>query len=251
MKIVAGQLWIVFSLTLVLSSCDPIYEMRMSQSYVTCYNELRSIQLSAIPANNGAIMINCGNDLPAVSFHLNSTGEEKEEYLRLCQKHNDLTYNQYVSVPRNRPPEKIIYNDQDFVSIEITSDSSFDDTHPEGSNLADIVRFLSWSPYKFISSGYSTYYYYDSDGLSEAFNTLMPLYYDNDHFDKDTAQTWFPVDKRVSELTSEDLILLEGPWLIGILVFEERPKNSGSHLINVKMLSDTGKVFESSLRLSF
>lgn len=237
----------------VFSSCDPMYVTQKCPSYVVCYNDIRSIELSPLTTNTKGLVINCGNDRPVMLYSLNSTDKEKDMYDWLCNKHHDLNYNQYRSFPKGLPSESVTYNDQDYLSIELTSDTDFDESHPTGSNLADIIRFISWSPYKYICSGYTEYYHYDSSNLSKAFNTIMPIYFGAEWFQSTTNATCYPIDKIVSELIPEDLILLghDAPGLLGIIVFEVPPTNKGAQNITVKMKTDTGMIFEDVIRLTF
>ena len=232
-----------------LTGCD-LYSPRLCPSYVVFYNNVRSIDLLQVPEGAGCVMICAGNDMPEVLYSLLSEGEEKAEYDRLCEKHCDLSFN------RRRtflvPSESVGYNDKDFVSIEITSDAAFDESHPAGTNLADVVRFMSWSPREYIASGYLEYYHYDPSGLSDSFKTVMPVYLAREFFLPETDATCYPIDKMVCDLEPEDLILLGHDDLrIGFLKFERMPATPGNHIITVKMETDAGAVFEESIEMTF
>lgn len=78
-----------------------------------------------------------------------STQELVENHKRLSQQYGDTSYNR-----RTTPGvDSAIANT--FKSIEIVSDADFDENHPAGSSLSDIVywRLASWLPY--IQSGYN------------------------------------------------------------------------------------------------
>lgn len=245
---------------LLLGGCD-MYKPRLCRSYVSCYSNLRTIRLlpiqedeaSRIPSGLKCILICPGNDIPMVEFSLFSTGKEKEEYDRLCRKHDDLNYNKYRSFLGNIASESLEYIDKDFTSIEIISDKDYDSNHPAGTGLSDIVRFMSWSPYRFIRSGYSRYYHYRSSDVSESFKSVMPIYFGKEWFRGETDATCHPVDKMANELRQEDLILLghDWTWPIGILCFETMPDEAGEHTITVKMTTDAGDILEDSIAVSF
>ena len=239
----------LFTFLLTLG-CD-VYTTQKCPSYVVCYNNLRSIKLSALESDSKGVIINCGNDIPVKTFHLYSTGEEKETYDWLCNKHHDLTYNEYRTFMKDLPSESVTFNDKDFVSIDIISDTDFDVNHSAGDNLADIVRFISWSPYKYIRSGYREYYHYSPGSLSNTFESVMPIYWGREY--TQTESTCHPVDKMVSELSSDDLILLghDHPGMIGILVFEVLPTNRGAQNITVRMTTDAGMTLEDVITLTF
>ncbi len=233
-----------------VTGCD-LYPSRECPSYVVFYNNMQSIDLHPVPKVPGCLMVAPGYDVsPSVLFSLLSEGEEKAEYDRLCEKHCDLSFN------RRRtflvPSESVGYNDKDFVSIEITSDAAFDESHPAGTNLADVVRFMSWSPREYIASGYLEYYHYDPSGLSDSFKMVMPVYLAREFFLPETDATCYPIDKMVCDLEPEDLILLGHDDLrIGFLKFERMPANPGNHIITVKMETDAGAVFEKSIEMTF
>lgn len=238
---------------LVVSSCDPVYERQLCPSYVGCYLKLEGIRLSTTPENSRSLLIKRSDDTPWITYDLNDSGENLKVYEDLCRKHNDLKYNQYRLVARNQAYDEVVYNDCDFTSVTIRADRAFDDTHAAGESLNDVARFLSWSPAKFIDSGYSAYYHYDSRGVSDAFNTVMRIFIYRDYFLEETAATCYPVDKMVNDLTAEDLVLLghDGPGLIGILYFEKTPTQPGDYTFTLSMTTDTGKTFTDSAVMSF
>lgn len=250
----------VLAAVLSLCGCD-VYKPRLCRSYVSCYCNLRTIKLTMIPekestripSNLKCILICPGNDRPVVEFSLFSTENEKDEYDRLCIKHNDLNYNQYRLFLMHIASESLAYIDKDFASMDITSDKDYNPAHPAGTDLSDIVRFMSWSPYRFIQSGYSQFYHYDSSDVSKSFSLVMPIYFDKKWFSNGTDATCYPIDKMVDELRPEDLILLghDWTWPIGILCFETLPAESGGHTITVRMTTDDGEILEDSILISF
>ena len=240
---------------LISSGCDPVYEMIKCPSYVVCYVNLDSINLSAESSDPQCIVINHGNDLPIISYGLRSTGEEKDRYDQLCQKHNDLSYNQYRSLPTGPAIDydSVTYNECDFTEITVTADKDFDETHPAGENLADIVRFMSWSPYRFILSGYSDYYNYNKSDVSEAFDNVMRIYMNEECFDSDVDATCYPVDKLIKDLTIEDLTLngYDAPGFIGMLYLEKKPSEQGEYNISVNIKTDDGRVLSDTIKMQF
>ena len=239
---------------LCLLGCAPVYRLQMCPSFVVCYHNLRSIKTEVPEPESGLsnlIKLCHGSDLPRVVYALTSEGADKEEYDRLCRKHNDLGYNQYRSFAKELPFESVNYIDKDFLSIEVFSDTDYDAAHPAGSNLADLVRFMSWSPVKFINSGYSLYYQYNPAdlSLSPVFHACMSYYHL--FYTKEWHRELHPIDKMVSELTPDDLILLgtNSSSSIGYLYFEVSPTVPGEHGITIRMTCDTGEVFETTVVL--
>lgn len=242
-------LWVCIAAAVLLSGCT-VYERTMCRSYITIYNNLRSIQLNLSPAAPNTILINPGSERPVVEYTMVSSGAEKEEYERLCRKHNDLSWNQYRSLPKGMPGG-LAYNDKDFVSIDVVCGTRFDDEHPAGASLGDVVRFMSWSPYRYIHSGY-TYYHYNPEDISEYFRSIIPEFLGPDLLSEQKDNCCYPIDKMLADLTAEDMILLGyGPWYMGFLHFEKTPSEKGPYNMRVKLVADTGECFEETVEMTF
>ena len=65
--------------------------------------------------------------------------------------------------------------------------------------------------------------------------------------------TCHPIDKMLSDVTPEDLILLgyDSPYPLFRLCFEKTPSTPGGHLITVRMRTDSDKIFSDSIAMSF
>lgn len=237
---------------LMLYGCDPLYKTQLCKSYVICYEKLDAIGTTVIE-NSNSFLIHFEYAGVPIRYSCKSKGEEKEIYDALCRKHNDLNYNKHRVFSDDLPDEILSYIDKDFLSIGITTIDDFDELHPAGSDISDIVRFMSWSPIKYINSGYSKYYQYDSDSMSEAFNTVMPIYYGEEYLGQNSECTCYPIDKMVNELTPEDLFLLGDDclWYIGFVHFEKLPDKQGDYSFNVRMIADTGETLETSVTMTF
>lgn len=237
----------------LLTGCD-VYEWVKSPSYVDCYVNLESINLSVESSDHQCIRITHGTDFPLIAYGLRSKGaSEKEKYDQLCKKHNDLSYNKYRSLSKHVEYDSVTYAEYDFTEITVTSDKDYDEAHPAGESLSDIVRFMSWSPYRYILSGYSRYYHYDKSDVSDAFDTMMRIYINREYFDNATDATCYPVDKLVKDLTAGDLVLLghDYPDFLGMLYFEKKPDGEGEHNITVTMRTDTDKVLSNTVKMQF
>lgn len=237
----------------LLTGCD-VYEWVKSPSYVDCYVNLESINLSVESSDHQCIRITHGTDFPLIAYGLRSKGaSEKEKYDQLCKKHNDLSYNKYRSLSKHVEYDSVTYAEYDFTEITVTSDKDYDKAHPAGESLSDIVRFMSWSPYRYIMSGYSRYYHYNKSDVSDAFDTMMRIYINREYFDNATDATCYPVDKLVKDLTAGDLVLLghDYPDFLGMLYFEKKPDGEGEHNITVTMRTDTDKVLSNTVKMQF
>ena len=84
-----------------------------------------------------------------------SDGEElKRAYEAKCTEHGDRGYPfvfTYGPGPNMVPNS---FPDKDFRSIEVVSDTDFDEAHPAGTRLDDVMMFCSASPWRFIRSRY-------------------------------------------------------------------------------------------------
>ncbi len=105
-----------------------------------------------------------------------------------------MTYNREEFVFIGEEPSFLAH---DFVSIGIVSDAAFDETHPAGTSLADIVIYDSQSSKPFIDSGYQMYYW-DDDNRFDDHYTLGG----------DGLHPFYPVYKKLSEVTTDDLKLI-------------------------------------------
>ena len=251
---------------LVLTGCDLIgldwtgcgsfyaTKKEKSPSYVVCYVNLESIRLSIDNNDARCLSIQPGFHVD-VLYGLHSSGAEKKKYDQLCIKHNDISYNQY-HVFMGKPPrdeETVAYFACDFTEITVTADKDFDETHPAGTDLSDIVRFMSWSPYKYILSGYSKYYHYDKSDVSTAFDSMMRRYINNKYFDKETDAECYPIDKLIRDLTADDLILVGhgAPGFLGMLYFDKLPTGEGEYEVVVTIRTDDNRTLSNTVKMQF
>ena len=237
-------------LALLLNGCSVISH-RTCNSFVAVYIQLSAIHLQEWPDHERFLLITAQTGSGRYDFI--SEGEEKAVYDDLCTKHNDLNYRHRVSLMGRRIPVEDIFIDTDFVSVSLVTDADYDAAHPAGADLSDIVRFISCSPYPFIKSGYSSYYHYDGGGLPEDFGDVWQLLCGPEKLNPELDNPYHLIDKRLEDLTAEDLTLLGsgGPYWIGFLYFEELPSAPGSYPLTVRMTTDSGEVFEDSTTMTF
>jgi len=249
-----GIVFLIIPVLLSFSSCNK-YSV-LCPSYVVGYVEFDNIGLEDYGVGSCIVITPALRNSVAFTWcHLQSEGLEKDIYNDLCRKHNDLTYNRHRSINNPRQGDitaSVIYPASDFRSISIIADKDYDENHSAGDDLGDIVRFLSWSPMKYIRSGYSEYYHYDTSVLSRTFIRVMPNFYESECFKTETESTCFPVDELVSDLEPEDLVMLgkDYPWIMGILHFEKQPAVPGEYEITVSMTTDENEVMTSSIKIS-
>jgi hypothetical protein len=156
----------------------------------------------------------------------NNTGAMKEVYDALCEKHNDMNFNRNFAVFDGFGPHHTYCIGVDFVSIDIVSNADFDEDHPAGSSLADLVMFETLSLKPYIDSGYTIE------------NSFI------DHFSH--------IECLMSSVTPDQLTLLGHRYQdFGRLAFENEPTLSKSHRFYVTLTADDGRVFTDSIQMTF
>jgi hypothetical protein len=206
------------------------------RSYAMYFYEMQGIELTAYPEYPDMKTVIVWQATSITAYGYKDTGERRATYDALCAKYGDMSYNREEFVPIGEEPSFLAYSP---VSIEIVSDVDFDDEHPAGTSLADIVTYDGHSSKPFIDSGYQPYYWEDMDRFH---------YYEKVH-----ERPYYPVNKKVSELTVEDLMLVYGvgselPW--GHLYFQV-PTLSQTHNIKVTLTDERGKKFSDTITMNF
>ena len=135
----------------LLSSCTrPDYVK--ADSYVIEYDDIQSYSFSSGP--DGIFFVTL--QLPV---HYSIIGDEENlaRFEELRRKHNDYSRKHSVGSVvgefRNFEQEGFAYA-VDFTGISVTSDADFDDAHPAGSSLADIMEVSFVDNISYINSGY-------------------------------------------------------------------------------------------------
>lgn len=175
---------------------------------------------------------------------------------RACRRDVSLTssptalcFNQKISVINGYDFTAQTFLSEDFDSIKVTSDKDYDEKHPAGESLNDLCRFVAFSPYKFICSGYKDYYNYSKDNVSKTLAKLAGYL----GISEGQKLTCHPIDKMLSDVTAEDLILLgyDNPYPLFWLHFERKPIVLGEHLVTVEVRTDEGKIYTATITMNF
>lgn len=241
----------ILSTLLFFSSCD-LWETKVCRSYVTTYVRLNRFSLE--PASGSArIDAIIGDRSAALSFdcHFLSKGDDLRRFEDYCRKRGDVSYEQRISVHKGGSSfTGPTYLTEDFVSIAVTSDTDYDESHPAGTKLNDICRFMAFSPYPFIASGYRDLFDYGTSRLSAEFREFAKSRYGSL---PDEALACHPIDKTLSDITLEDLKLpgLDYPSCLFGLLLEKKPSTPGEHTISVKIVSESGKSYSASAVVTF
>ncbi|MDO4190922.1 MAG: hypothetical protein Q4D14_04460, partial [Bacteroidales bacterium] len=120
----------------------------------------------------------------------------------------------------------------DIESIVVTCVEDFDEQHPAGSILNDIIRFVGITPIPYIKSGYEAEYNWESGVRNEAI--VNTLYRQICTTESESSYTHL-IDKPLVDVTRDDMMLLGGdtpysvdlkeygPHIAAFLVFTRKP----------------------------
>lgn len=232
----------LFALLTLFISCDK-FEHHMSIAYVPEYYQMEAIEV--VQSNNHIVIYANG-----LSDYASITDEDPSTFNALAEKHNDTSYNKRITYL-----ETILQDmnpcclKDDFTTIHITSNADFDESHPAGSLLDDIVIFHSSTPYPYIQSGYTSIYQW---GIASNMLPALESTYQRNIFS--CMEEAHYVRKKVSELVPSDLTLLGDKWTeacLGIIEFIAEPTLHRHHTMNIKMVTDEGHIYENLIEITF
>lgn len=241
-KVVAGVLSLLCAV-----GCD-FAKMKKCPSYVATYIDIQGLKLETT-SDKMSVEVNPSQGFSNEYDFLAEDSKFAYKYESLCRKHNDLSYNQKISVINGYDFTAQTFISEDFDSIKVTSDKDYDEKHTAGESLNDLCRFVAFSPYKFISSGYKDYYNYSKDNVSKTLAKLAGYL----GISEGQKLTCHPIDKMLSDVTAKDLILLgyDNPYPLFRLHFESKPVVSGEHQITVEVRTDEGKIYTATITMNF
>ncbi len=155
-----------------------------------------------------------------------SEKNNKDEYLSLCKKNNDMTCPQLCLPERISPATNSgRYLADNFKSVSVVSNKDFDIAHPAGTPLNDIIWFRGMSYLKFIDSKYDTSLLYSK----------------------------MEINSPISTLGERDLYLLrelKGNRLeFGTFKFVASPINQGDHTLTVTFTTTDDKSYSSKITM--
>ena len=200
-------------------SCDRFHS-EVFRSFVFAYTEIENVAFGEF--ENGDIAMFCGRK---TICDWRSKGAKKKLYDSLCIAHNDISYNKEISyyiAPDDSGEDAISLPIHNVASIQVFSNADFDELHPAGTSLNDLIRFCSSTVYPFLQSNYTYRYTWTTDDCYYA-----PFFCS-------------PINKLLSEIQPADLIMLY-PYL-GLLHFEKSPSLSKTHELTITIVLDNGKI---------
>jgi hypothetical protein len=213
-------------------SCNKV-QYHIFQSYINTYKKPEDIDFNV--KKSGIIEFRSG--LIKKNYSWISEGNDKIVYDSLCHAHNDISYNKkrdYIAYPHWGEASTLCIN-----GINIISNTDFDQNHPAGASLNNIVRLVSYSPKKFIDSGYIDTFDWKYD-TPESFEGLY------DFVNIEEMKNFHPIDKQLAELYFDDMKMLP-PYVFGYLVFDSNPADSKEHELTITISLCDGSNIEKTL----
>lgn len=229
-------------LTCILGGCMKIEQIKKMRSFVFTYYATPEILLKSYTDDfsSDAIAIIASGKVQLYAFNTNTT----EEYDRLCAKHNDMSYNkeiQFLQMMSQVGDRR--YLAYDFNAINIRSNMDYDDNHPAGTSLTDIITFQTASPIQYITSGYKT---------TNQLNSSTSIYKYLKNSNSNDMEYLSPIIKNAASITPSDLVLLGADCsLIGLLIFDTPPTAAKTHTFTVSATTDEAKTFTSTIEYTF
>lgn len=227
-----------FIVGLMLAGCGTSRHYECDH-FIPVYFSLSDFQLQDVMEDQKVLRINTCSSGAVYTFL--DKGDDAKYYESLCARYNDyIKTDVYVidGVQIDGPS----YPDVNPVSISVVALTDFDEGHRAGDSLNDIARLMSASPYKYINSR-REYDYSKDENLSQSFRSIFARYYQNPSNYTFDTHCYHPIDKLLSDITSEDLILLGlGDAYEGFYIkFEAEPTDPCEVRIDIK--TEDGRSF--------
>ena len=152
------------------------------------------------------------------------------QYEALCKKHNDclnppVCRDAFYNFPQLIRPGS--FSSTDFVKLEVISLEDFDETHPAGTSLLDLLYYATTTPNRVLRSG--------------------QLKFDSDVLVDDKGTQLFNTFKKGTDVRGEDMTIINFFYLS----FDKLPEPAGPRNITVRLTADDGEVYEFETLLTF
>ena len=219
--------------------CD-VVEYKTFKSYVNTYYKYNDINLSLTPTGN--IMISGASFDKHYSWK--SVGGDKDVYENLCKIHNDISY--------DKKRGYIVGTDWghcstfDFNRIDVISNIDFDQKHPAGTSLNDIIRFISVSPKKYIDSNYINTYDW-LNGTPDSFKKEQEMYNFRNGIE---SKNYYPINKLLSEMSINEMVMMPSEHF-GYLIFEATPTEFKEHQLTITVSLSDGNIIVKTIKKQF
>lgn len=170
-----------------------------------------------------------------------------------------MSYNRQISVYHEHYINPVV--DIDIKNIQVVSNNDYDERHPAGSDLSDMINYIGASPYRFIQNNYAKR---TSNPVTERgvlyLNKIMCNALGSIS-DEELLQGYYLIEKRLSDLDIDDLKMIgirssfvnnNGKcYTFGILELTQPPTLEKTHTLKVTMNLLDGTKAEDTVVMNF
>lgn len=155
----------------------------------------------------------------------------RDQYELLCSKHNDIVNppvktDAFYAYPQYQV--RFPFSSTDYVQIEVTCTEDYDEMHPAGSSLLDLLHYATTTPNRVLLNNYQLRF--DTDVLVDEKGTQL-----------------FNTFKLGTDVRPEDMAIINFIFLC----FHQLPEPVGPRNIHIRMTADDGTVHEFDTVLTF
>lgn len=172
------------------------------------------------------------------------------------RRHNDTSFNRICTEDFDHMFYYRNYICFDINTIDVISTEDFDEQHPAGTSLNDLIRFVGITPMPYIKSGYVDEYDWQTGVLNEKIvNSLYSQVYSGlETVNYEEIAYTHLIDKPLNEVLPEDLMMLGGDKEIpysnkhdggrkltaAFLVFTQKPTKGYKQPLTIKITAFDG-----------
>ncbi len=230
----------------------------ISQSFVLLYIQMDNEDFKVSQLDSASVVMYTKE--ATMIGNWKSIGKAKKRYTALAEKYGDVSYNREISVYHEHYINMVV--DIDIKNIQVVSNNDYDERHPAGSDLSDIINYIGASPYRFIQNNYTKR---TSDPVTER----SILYFDKiacstilcSISEEELLQGYYLIEKRLSDLDIDDLKMIgirssfvnnNGKcYTFGILELTQPPTLEKTHTLKVTMNLLDGTKAEDTVVMNF
>ena len=242
-----------------LASCfSDLLDSGKTKSFVLAYQQMNNEDFQVSQWDSASIIMYSTN--VTLIGYWKSIGKAKKRYTALSEKYGDVSYNRHISVDHELYINPVV--DIDIQNIQVVSNNDYDERHPAGSDLSDIINFIGASPYRFIQNNYAKR---TSDPITERgvlyLNKIMCNTILCSITSEELLQGYYFIEKRLSDLNIDDLKMIgirssfvnnNGKcYTFGILELTQPPTLEKTHTLKVTMNLLDGTKAEDTIVMNF
>ena len=187
-------------------------------------------------------------DFPESEYYNETNNAIFEEMNR---RHNDISFNRICTESGEYKFRYRNYICFDINTIDVVSSEDFDELHPAGTSLNDLIRFVGITPMPYIKSGYVDTYDWQTGVLNEKLvNSLYSQIGGLETVNYEEIAYTHLIDKPLNEVLPEDLMMLGGDkdndayvgrkLTAAFLVFTQKPTKGYKQPLTIKITAFDG-----------